>query len=101
MIAHKFLGTGAIGLYSGFSWPTPAMAGPGPWVAVDGPLVEGRNFAGTPSPGSVAANLGFVAAHICGYVAGVGGSPEAYDAGFQAERDRQTSWLRRRLQLAE
>ncbi len=227
MIALKFLGTGAVGLHSGFVWPTPPNRDPGPWVAVDGPLVPGRNgihactgpeltswlddelweieldgavesspgllvaprgrllrrsarwnaeaalafaescllsirdaavsavgsesergrslaaaveldaveamllqwstsddallyladavmlarggrpdgvppaLAGTPSPGAVAANLGFVAAHICGHVAAAGDEPEAYDAGFKAERDRQASWLRQRLQLAE
>ena len=43
MIAYKFLGSGAVGLYSGFRWPTPTEEGPGAWVDVDGPLVLGSN----------------------------------------------------------
>ena len=44
MIAYKFLSTGAVGLYSGFEWPTPSAADePGPWVAIEGPLLPARN----------------------------------------------------------
>ena len=44
MIAYKFLSTGAVGLYSGYEWPTPSAADePGPWVATEGPLLPARN----------------------------------------------------------
>jgi hypothetical protein len=44
VIAYKFLSTGAVGLYSGFEWPTPLAADePGPWVAIEGPLLPARN----------------------------------------------------------
>jgi hypothetical protein len=43
MIALKFLGLEATGLYSGFRWPTPSGGGPGPWVEVEGELVLGLN----------------------------------------------------------
>ncbi len=43
MIAHKFLSRGAVGLYSGFRWPTPEGGEPGAWVMVTGPLVAGSN----------------------------------------------------------
>ena len=44
MIAYKFLTFGAVGLYSGFEWPTPSGADePGPWVAIEGPLLPARN----------------------------------------------------------
>lgn len=38
MIAYKFLRAGAVGLYSGFRWPTPENGEPGEWVAVEGPV---------------------------------------------------------------
>ncbi len=43
MIAHKFLGAGATGLYSGFRWPVAKNGQVGPWVEVDGPLSLGVN----------------------------------------------------------
>ena len=43
MIAHKFLGAGAEGVFSGFKWPTPLPGHPGPWVDVSGPLTPGSN----------------------------------------------------------
>ena len=39
MIAYKFLGFGATGVYSGFRWPTPENGHPGRWVDVRGDLV--------------------------------------------------------------
>lgn len=32
MIAYKFLRPGGIGTFSGYAWPLPAGAAPGPWV---------------------------------------------------------------------
>jgi hypothetical protein len=49
------------------------------------------------TPGAVAANLGFVAAHIAGFAASAGGS--SYDGGFEAERAAQRAWLAARLEL--
>jgi hypothetical protein len=43
VIAYKFLGPGAIGLFSGFRWPTPREGTPGAWVDVEGALVPGWN----------------------------------------------------------
>lgn len=43
MNAYKFLGRGAVGLFSGFKWPTPAGDRPGEWIDVEGPLVAGSN----------------------------------------------------------
>jgi hypothetical protein len=43
VIAYKFLGAGAIGLFSGFRWPTPGAGRPGPWVAAEGRIVLGSN----------------------------------------------------------
>ena len=43
MIACKFLSAGAVGLYSGFRWPTPVDGTPGAWVQAEGPLVLGLN----------------------------------------------------------
>ena len=219
MIALKFLGRGAVGLFSGFAWPVPSADAPGPWVEVDGPLVTGSNgvhgcrlddatgwmddqlwlveldgelregpdtivarrgrllrrleawdepaareFAeaclrrtqyrlglagdelgdvqaaaleaadaasgqardalhyladaielaaggrpdryaaqpGTdpPTPGALAANLGFVCAHAAGHLAaGPSAEDDAYAAGFSAERRHQLEWLTERLEL--
>lgn len=55
---------------------------------------------GAPSPPAIAANLGFVVAHVAGYAAAIEGDPAAYDAEFAAERDRQRAWLAERLGLA-
>lgn len=38
MIAWKLLQPGAIGLFSGFAWPTPTRTGDGTWVEVAAPL---------------------------------------------------------------
>lgn len=38
MIAYKFLGQGAVALYSAFPWPAPQGQEPGRWVNVSGPL---------------------------------------------------------------
>jgi hypothetical protein len=40
VIAWKFLQPGAVGLFSGFEWPTPTASQPGPWVEVEPPLVR-------------------------------------------------------------
>lgn len=40
MIAWKFLQPGAIGLFSGFAWPTPKGDLPGSWVEVELPVVR-------------------------------------------------------------
>jgi hypothetical protein len=40
MIAYKFLKAGAVGLVSGFRWPTPTGDSPGAWVEAQGPLRE-------------------------------------------------------------
>ena len=37
-LALKFLGAGAVGPYSGFSWPKPRGSRPGKWVRVNGDL---------------------------------------------------------------
>src|SRR5215468_3940090 len=34
MIALKFLARGAVGPFTGFTWPTPTSSGPGAWVEV-------------------------------------------------------------------
>ncbi|MDQ3891066.1 MAG: hypothetical protein M3312_11040 [Actinomycetota bacterium] len=59
--------------------------------------------AGTaPSPGAIAANLGFVAAHVAGSsVADASCASGNYDAGFERERERQRGWLSERLPLGE
>jgi hypothetical protein len=40
MIAYKFLKLGAVGLVSGFRWPTPTGDSPGAWVEAEVPLRE-------------------------------------------------------------
>jgi hypothetical protein len=40
MIAYKFLKAGAVGLVSGFRWPTPTGGSPGAWVDSAAPLQE-------------------------------------------------------------
>ncbi len=56
---------------------------------------------GAPSAAAIAANLGFVVAHVAGYAAAIEAEdPHAYDAGFAAEPDRQRAWLAERLGLA-
>ncbi len=53
-----------------------------------------------PTPGAIAANLGFAAAHAAGCAASDRArDPAAYDLGFQAERNRQCAWLAERLRL--
>lgn len=47
-----------------------------------------------PPASAIAANVGFVAAHVVGCAAGDG-----YEAAFAAERLRQQTWLRARLEL--
>jgi hypothetical protein len=44
VIAYKFLGRGAIGLYSGFRWPVPHGGEPGGWVEAEAeaPLAVGE-----------------------------------------------------------
>ena len=54
----------------------------------------------SPTPGAIAANLGFVAAHAIGCAhADAVGDTAAYETGFSAERDRQRAWLQKRLSL--
>lgn len=60
--------------------------------------------AGTPAgrartAAAIAANLGFVSAHVAGRAAVATGDDSRYDAAFAAERERQLAWLRRRLAL--
>ena len=43
MIAYKFLGPGAVGLFSRLAWPVPHGGGPGEWVVAQGPLEVCRN----------------------------------------------------------
>lgn len=50
------------------------------------------------SPGALAANLGFVGAHVAGFAAESTGG--RYEDGFRAERGDQRAWLLERLELA-
>jgi hypothetical protein len=43
MIAYKFLGPGAVGLFSRLAWPVPRDGEPGEWVVAEGPLEVCRN----------------------------------------------------------
>lgn len=53
-----------------------------------------------PTPGAIAANIAFVAAHASGRCAVAASDDEAsYDAGFAEERKRQSEWLSARLGL--
>lgn len=53
-----------------------------------------------PSDGAIAANVGYVVAHLFGTAAAEASSdPTAYDGAFAAERARQNAWLRERLAL--
>ena len=53
-----------------------------------------------PTPGAIAANLGFVVAHAAGCAtAEAAGDPAAYDEGFDAERNRQRAWLAQAFSL--
>ena len=55
---------------------------------------------GAPTPGAIAANLGFVVAHAFGRAAvEAAGDDEAYAVAFGAERARQRDWLREHLWL--
>jgi hypothetical protein len=54
VIAYKFLSCGAVGLYSGFRWPTPSAADePGSWVTIEGGLLPGRNAVHACPPGEL------------------------------------------------
>jgi hypothetical protein len=56
----------------------------------------------TPTPGAIAANIGFVVATAAGSVAAdAAGRPEAFEDGWDAERGRQLTWLTERLDLEE
>ena len=56
--------------------------------------------AARPTPGAIAANLGFVVAHAAGCAAAhEADDPSAYQGGFDAERERQRAWLSERLRL--
>lgn len=61
--------------------------------------VAGPASARARTAAAIAANLGFVGAHVAGRVAVACGGDSRYDAGFAAERDRQLGWLRERLLL--
>jgi hypothetical protein len=53
-----------------------------------------------PSPGAVAANLGFVAAHVAASsLADATSDPGQYPVGFDRERERQRTWLTERAVL--
>jgi hypothetical protein len=55
-----------------------------------------------PTPGAIAANIGFVVATAAGSVAAdAAGRPDAFDNGWDAERGRQLAWLTERLDLDE
>ena len=56
----------------------------------------------TATPGAIAANIGFVVATAAGSVAAdAAGRPDAFDDGWDAERQRQLAWLTQRLELDE
>jgi hypothetical protein len=56
----------------------------------------------TPTPGAIAANIGFVVATAAGSVAAeAAGRPEAFDDGWAAERARQLEWLTDTLALED
>lgn len=56
----------------------------------------------SPTPGAIAANIAFVAAHASGRCAVAASDDEAsYDAGFAEERKRQSEWFNARLALKE
>lgn len=52
---------------------------------------------GSPSAAAIAANLGFVVAHVAGRAATDAG--REYAEGFDEERERQRAWLAERLSL--
>ena len=55
---------------------------------------------GAPTPGAIAANVGFVVAHAFGTAAvEAAGDDEVYAVAFEAERARQRDWLREHLEL--
>jgi hypothetical protein len=51
--AFKFLGAGAIGLYSGFEWPVAVAGKPGRWVETAGELRSGVNGIHACRPGDL------------------------------------------------
>src|SRR5262249_59809663 len=56
----------------------------------------------TATPGAIAANVGFVAATAAGSAAAdAAGRPEAFDDGWDAEREHQLAWLTETLDLDE
>jgi hypothetical protein len=62
--------------------------------------VEHPGAGATPTPGAVAANIGFVVAMAAGGVAAdAAGDASAFDDGWDAERGRQLEWLIERLEL--
>jgi hypothetical protein len=55
-----------------------------------------------PTPGAIAANIAYVAAHTSGRCAvAASDDEESYHAGFAEERKRQSEWLNARLALAQ
>jgi len=58
---------------------------------------QGGSAIGSPSAGAIAANLGFVVAHVAGRAATDGG--REYAEGFDEERERQRAWLAEQLGL--
>ena len=53
-----------------------------------------------PTPGAIAANIGFVAAVAAGDAAvAAADDSAAFDGGYEAERERQLAWLTERLEL--
>ena len=55
-----------------------------------------------PTPGAIAANIGFVTAHAAGRCAVAASDDEAsYEVGFAEERKRQSEWFHTQLGLAE
>lgn len=57
----------------------------------------GTQGAGSPTAAAIAANLGFVVAHVAGRAAADAGRD--YAEGFDEERQRQRAWLADRLDL--
>ena len=90
MIAYKFLSCGAVGLFSGFRWPTPSATDePGPWVAIEGGLLPGRNGVHACAPGEL---VGWIDDEL--WVVELAGAIEEHDGVLLASRAR----LLRRLE---
>ena len=83
MIAFKFLGPGAVGLFSRLAWPAPANGRPGDWVVADGPLEVCRNGVHACGPGGL---IDWIDAEL--WRVELGEPVIESDAGFVAARGR-------------